>query len=149
MIALCAQVTLTPEDTKTILLNKGNNHGFKTGKSLGGQTPPIQILGDKLKWKNAQKKEKKNIISEIINKTIPKRKPLVTFIVWCPSKVDSVIISKNQRYKKYKTITGNKKKIAIAKPIKTTLKTNRNKVCINQRSELLIRKCVWLKIHRL
>ena len=49
MIALCAQVTLTPEDTKTILLNKGNNHGFKTGKSLGGQTPPIPILGDKLK----------------------------------------------------------------------------------------------------
>ena len=92
-----------------------------------------------------KKKKKKNIISKIINKTIP----LVTFIVWCPSKVDSVIISKNQRYKKYKTITGNKKKIAIAKPIKTTLKTNRNKVCINQRSELLIRKCVWLKIHRL
>ena len=145
MIALCAQVTLTPEDTKTILLNKGNNHGFKTEKSLGGQTPPIPILGDKLKWKNAQKKEKKNIISKIINKTIP----LVTFIVWCPSKVNSVIISKNQRYKKYKTITGNKKKIAIAKPIKTKLKTNRNKVCINQRSELLIRKCVLLKTHRL
>lgn len=109
MIALCAQVTLTPEDTKTILLNKGNNHGFKTGKSLGGQTPPIPILGDKLKWKNAQKKEKKNIISKIINKTIP----LVTFIVWCPSKVDSVIISKNQRYKKYKTITANQNKYQV------------------------------------
>ena len=38
---------------------------------LGGQTQPNAIEGDKLKWKNAQKKAKKNIISDTINKAIP------------------------------------------------------------------------------
>lgn len=39
------------------------------------QTQPISTLGDKLEAKNAQKKEKKNITSETINKIIPKRNP--------------------------------------------------------------------------
>jgi len=34
--------------------------------------------------KKAQKKAKKNIISETINNTIPSRKPLRTACVWCP-----------------------------------------------------------------
>jgi hypothetical protein len=41
-------------------------------------TQPISILGDKLDAKNAQKKEKKNMTSEIINKIIPKRNPFCT-----------------------------------------------------------------------
>jgi hypothetical protein len=81
IIARCAQVTLTPDETKITLLNNGNNQGFNTGNPFGGQTPPIQILGERLKWKNPQKNEKKNITSDIINKTIPRRKPFVTFIV--------------------------------------------------------------------
>jgi hypothetical protein len=32
---------------------------------------PISMFGDKLEWKKAQKNEKKNITSEIINKTTP------------------------------------------------------------------------------
>jgi hypothetical protein len=38
----------------------------------GGQINPKYMLGDKLIWKKAQKKLKKNIISESINKIIPK-----------------------------------------------------------------------------
>jgi hypothetical protein len=38
-------------------------------------TQPISILGDKLEAKKAQKKEKKNITSDTINKIIPKRNP--------------------------------------------------------------------------
>lgn len=43
--------------------------------------PPVSIEGVKLLWKKAQKKEKKKSTSEIINRTIPMRKPLVTLIV--------------------------------------------------------------------
>lgn len=39
------------------------------------------------------------MISDVINKTIPKRSPFVTLFVWLPSKVDSVITSENHRYK--------------------------------------------------
>jgi hypothetical protein len=41
----------------------------------GGHTEPISIVGDKLEWKNAQKKAKKNITSETIKRIIPERKP--------------------------------------------------------------------------
>jgi len=34
--------------------------------------------------KNAQKKEKKNIISDKMNKTIPNEIPKRTLKVWCP-----------------------------------------------------------------
>jgi hypothetical protein len=38
---------------------------------FGGQTQPISIVGFRLDKKKAQKKAKKNIISEAINKIIP------------------------------------------------------------------------------
>jgi len=37
----------------------------------GGHTLPINILGDKLAWKNAQKNPTNSINSEIINKITP------------------------------------------------------------------------------
>lgn len=40
----------------------------------GGQIPPENILGVKVKCKSAQKKPKKNITSETKNKTNPSRK---------------------------------------------------------------------------
>jgi hypothetical protein len=46
------------------VLQKGNAHGFKAIKSIGGQQPPIQIVGDRLTSKNELKKQKKNIASE-------------------------------------------------------------------------------------
>jgi hypothetical protein len=64
-----------------IVFKKGNPHGFNTSIPCGGQTAPICIDGIKLEWKKAQKNPKKNIISDVINKTIPLRKPFVTFSV--------------------------------------------------------------------
>ncbi len=36
---------------------------------------PNSIPGERAEWKKAQKNEKKNIISETINKITPKRRP--------------------------------------------------------------------------
>jgi hypothetical protein len=48
---------------------------------LGGQILPISIVGVKLEAKNAQKKAKKNMTSETINKIIPYRSPNWTIFV--------------------------------------------------------------------
>jgi hypothetical protein len=52
--------------------------GFKILIPIGGQIPPNSTLGATLEWKNAQKKAKKNIISETIKRTTPIRKPRKT-----------------------------------------------------------------------
>jgi len=56
---------------------------------------PNSAVGDSLLWKNAQKKETKNITSETINKIIPRRNPLVTKRVWNPKNVPSRTISRH------------------------------------------------------
>jgi hypothetical protein len=48
---------------------------------MGGQIAPISIVGPKEEWKKAQKKEKKNITSEVINNNIPYLNPLCTIKV--------------------------------------------------------------------
>jgi hypothetical protein len=45
---------------------------------VGGQAHPSSGVGDKLLWKNAQKKAKKNKTSEVMNRIIPHRSPFVT-----------------------------------------------------------------------
>lgn len=45
---------------------------------VGGHAHPNSGVGDRLLWKNAQKNAKKNRTSEVINKIIPHRSPLVT-----------------------------------------------------------------------
>ena len=57
---------------------------------------PISIVGAKLLWKNAQKKAKKKNTSDIIKNITPYLKPFCTIPVWCPSNVDSRIISRHQ-----------------------------------------------------
>jgi hypothetical protein len=94
-----AQVIVTPDDNKIIVFNKGKPQGFKVDIPSGGQIHPIPIEGAKVQWKKAQKKEKKNIISEIINRDIPNLIPNCTFKVWFPSNVDSIMTSENQRNK--------------------------------------------------
>lgn len=49
---------------------------------FGGHVIPISIVGAKLEWKKAQKKEMKNRISETINKIIPKRRLNSTLMGW-------------------------------------------------------------------
>ena len=56
------QVTEAPDDNKIIVFNKGTFQGSKVKIKAGGQIPPIEILGLKLKWKKAQKNAKKKNI---------------------------------------------------------------------------------------
>lgn len=52
---------------------------------MGGHIKPNSKEGDKLEWKNLQKKEMKKNTSDVINKIIPNFKPWVTCEVWNPS----------------------------------------------------------------
>ena len=52
-------------------------------------------MGDRLLWKNAQKNETKNRISETINRIIPHRSPFVTIFVCSPWYVPSRVTSRH------------------------------------------------------
>jgi hypothetical protein len=60
------------------VFNNGTSNGFNAEIPIGGQTAPISTVGPKEEWKKAQKKEKKNNTSDVINKSIPHLKPLCT-----------------------------------------------------------------------
>ena len=62
---------MAPEQSNIKVFNSGTSKGLNTSIPLGGHTDPISIVGAKLAAKNAQKKAKKNITSEAINKSIP------------------------------------------------------------------------------
>jgi hypothetical protein len=83
------QVTVTPEDNKTIVFNNGTWNGFKHSIPNGGHTDPIWTAGAKLEWKNAQNQATKNMISETTNKIKPIFNPHWTLNVWWPWNVDS------------------------------------------------------------
>jgi hypothetical protein len=70
-MAWCAIVIVTPELSNKSVLTNGRPQISIGWIPLGGQTVPIAIEGDKLKWKNPQKNAKKNITSETINNAIP------------------------------------------------------------------------------
>jgi hypothetical protein len=53
------------------VFNSGTSHAFNVSIPFGGQIAPISIVGFKLAVKKAQKKAKKNITSEAINRSIP------------------------------------------------------------------------------
>jgi len=74
----CAQVTDTPEASKTAVFSKGTEKGLMGSIPVGGQVHPSSGVGASDLWKKAQKKAKKNITSEVINRIIPHRSPLVT-----------------------------------------------------------------------
>jgi hypothetical protein len=81
LIALCTQVTLKPDIIKTKVLNNGNSKTEITLKPTGGQIVPTSIDGLKAEWKNAQKKPKNNIISEVIKNKKPNFNPCLTIFV--------------------------------------------------------------------
>lgn len=62
---------------------------------MGGQFLPNSILGDKLLWKKAQKKEIKKKISDKIKSIIPNFKPCKTNFVWKPCNDASREISRH------------------------------------------------------
>jgi len=73
-----AHVTVTPEASRTAVLSKGTLNGFSGVIPVGGHAQPSSGVGDRLLWKNAQKNAKKNSTSDVINRIIPHRSPLVT-----------------------------------------------------------------------
>lgn len=84
-----------PELKRINVLSKGIWIGLKGEINLGGQIIPNSGVGDNLLWKNAQKKEIKKKTSEVINKIIPHRNPIDTFIVWSPWNVLSRVTSRH------------------------------------------------------
>lgn len=75
-IAWWDHVTVNPEEIKIIVFIRGMSNGLKGLIPNGGHNWPISIAGANDEWKYAQKKEKKNKISETINRIIPNRMPL-------------------------------------------------------------------------
>lgn len=96
VIAWWAHVTVAPEVNSIIVFSKGTSQGLNACIASGGHIEPISTEGAKLALKNAQKNAKKNITSETINKIIPYLIPVCTALVWCPSKVASLITSLHQ-----------------------------------------------------
>jgi len=77
---------VAPEARRIEVFKSGTWKGLKGVIAVGGHEEPSSIVGLRLEWKKAQKKEKKNKISEVINKIIPHFNPNVTIKVWCPWK---------------------------------------------------------------
>jgi hypothetical protein len=86
---------VTPEARSTAVFRRGTEKALIGVIPVGGQQHPSSGVGERLLWKNAQKKPKKNIISEVINKIIPQRNPVTTGVVWCPINVASREISRH------------------------------------------------------
>jgi hypothetical protein len=60
------------------VFSRGICKGLKGKFPVGGQVNPSSVVGVSLLWKNAQKNEMKKNTSEIMNRIIPHRSPLVT-----------------------------------------------------------------------
>jgi hypothetical protein len=90
-----AHVTVTPEANRIAVFRRGIWKGLKGTIELGGHVPPNSIVGARLLWKKAQKKEKKNSTSETINRIIPIRRPTETLKVWRPCIVPSREMSRH------------------------------------------------------
>jgi hypothetical protein len=92
-----AHVKETPEDSKITVLRNGVWNGLKASINRGGQTEPREGVGDRLEWKNAQKKDKKKNTSDTINKAMPNFNIVTTVFECQPSMVLSRTISRHQR----------------------------------------------------
>lgn len=73
--------------------------GFKGSIPIGGHFIPISMAGERLLWKNAQKNDTKNRISDTINSIKPIFNPFTTTKLWNPWYVDSLITSLTQDIK--------------------------------------------------
>lgn len=71
VIAWWEYVIVAPEQSSINVLTNGTSKALKVSIPLGGQMFPISTVGAILAAKNAQKKAKKNITSETINKITP------------------------------------------------------------------------------
>jgi len=114
MIAWWAQVTVTPELSRTKVLRNGTSKALNTKIPAGGQFLPTSTFGLRLLWKKAQKKDKKKNTSDTINNTMPQRSPKLTNEVWNPWEAPSIVTSFHQ-------LNAVKIRVASLKPIRVRL----------------------------
>lgn len=77
-----AHVTVIPEARRIAVFRRGTSIGSRGLIPTGGHCPPSSGVGARLEWKNAQKKPRKKKASDVMNRTIPYRKPFWTRGVW-------------------------------------------------------------------
>ena len=94
-IALCAQVTVAPDDSSIAVFNNGTSKAFNAAIPTGGHTDPISTVGAKAEWKKAQKNDTKNTASLKMNKSTPSFIPFCTCCVCIPWNVASRITSRH------------------------------------------------------
>lgn len=95
MMLWCAHVTVTPEASRMAVFRRGTSIGFRGLIPTGGHCPPSSGVGARLEWKNAQKKPRKKKASDVMNRTIPYRRPFCTVGVWWPWNVLSRTMSRH------------------------------------------------------
>jgi len=69
---------VTPDARSTAVFRRGTANGLRGWMPVGGQEHPSSGVGARLLWKKAQKKARKNITSDTINRIIPHRRPEMT-----------------------------------------------------------------------
>lgn len=89
---------MSPEDSRINVFNRGIWRGLNGMIPLGGQFIPNSTVGDSLEWKNPQKNEMKKNTSDVINRIIPHRSPIVTINVCIPCRVLSRTMSRHHWY---------------------------------------------------
>ena len=77
------------------VLSRGILNGLKGWMPAGGQVAPNSTLGARLEWKKAQKNEKKNNTSDVMNRIIPHWRPTTTREVCIPWYVPSRVVSRH------------------------------------------------------
>lgn len=60
------------------VFSRGTSIGSMGLIPTGGHCPPSSGAGARLEWKKAQKKPRKKNASDVINRTIPYRRPFCT-----------------------------------------------------------------------
>ena len=124
MILWWAQVTVTPDESKTTVFKRGTLKVSKDSNLTGGQVSLVWASKHKELLKNDQKNLEKNITSEKINKIILDLNLAITSSVCNLIIFDSQVISRHQLYKTFasiKTLKNVKLKVSKANQI-TSLK---------------------------
>lgn len=88
-------MTVAPDDTRMMVFRSGTWKGLNGVTPVGGHVDPISKVGESLLWKNAQKNEKKNNTSDVINRIIPHFNPFNTTIECNPCRAPSYEISRH------------------------------------------------------
>lgn len=71
-------MTVRPDVNRINVLRSGIWIGLNVSIPFGGQIIPNSIDDDSLLWKNPQKNEMKKKTSDVMNRIIPHRSPIVT-----------------------------------------------------------------------